>query len=178
MDWDIALKIWAVVGPLTAAAASAVWSRRNQIQDRAYEGEQQALSRQYAVEDKEREFKRSLLTSQKTELRLALSQFVAAANYYLEICQIHYQRGRDEKTESDQLEALAKLGGYYQIVNILGTEKLASLAKRVHNLATDYPINIVQQQEVHIEGHLQAYLQAKMELAKESRKLLGFDSEA
>jgi len=178
VDWDIVLRIWAVVGPLIAGAGSVVWSRRNQIQDRAYSERQQLLARQNALEEKEREFKRSLLTSQKTELRLAISQFVASTNHYLEICQIHHQRGRSENADGEQLDALSKLGGYYQVVNLLGTDQLASLAKRVMNLATDYPINIVDKPQEQKDEHHKSYLAAKQSLANEGRRLLGFESEA
>ena len=177
VDWDVALKIWAVLGPLVAGAASAIWSRRNQIQDREYEKEQQASIRKNDLEDKALEFKRTLITSQKNELRLAITQFVNAANFYIETCQAHHNRGKDEQTEKDQLAALDKLGSHYQVVNILGTDDIASLAKRILNLATSFPLNIVQQERAKIDEHHRDYLAAKRDLAKESRKLLGFNSE-
>lgn len=178
VDWDVALKIWAVVGPLLAAGASAIWSRRNQLQDREHDLEQQRISRAQALEDRDLEHKRNTLSSRKSELRIALAQFVAAANDYIHLWQKNSTAIVSAESRRLELDASARLNANYQTVSFLGTEELVSLAKKVLNLATDLPYKVPDLPEPEQMQYRNDYLQAKKDLSIAARKIFGIESEA
>ena len=178
IDWDIALKIWAVVGPLIAGGASAVWARRNQLQDRKHDLDQQKIARDQSLQDREIEFKRNTLSSRRTELRSAIAQFVAASNDYISLCQNNATIHGNADTKRLELETLARLNANYQTVSILGTAEIASLAKDVLNIATDFPHVVPRLSEAERAANRDKYLTAKKNLSTAARKLFGIESEA
>ena len=177
VDWDVALKIWAVLGPLIAGGASAVWARRNQLQDRKHDLDQQRIVREQSLEDREIEYRRNTLASRKTELRGALAQFVAASNDYIVLCQNNATLHGNAETKRLELEASARLNANYQTVSILGTDELTKLAKKILNSATDFPHVAPKMSDKEKEDHRDNYLLAKKDLATAARKFFGIESE-
>ena len=177
MDWGIALKIWAVVGPLIAGGASAIWSRRNQLQDREHDLEQQRIAREQSLQDRNSEYKRATIGSRKAELRTAIAQFVAAANDYISLCQTNSTVSRSVETKRLELEASARLNANYQTVTILGTDEISTLAKTVLNSAVDFPSKALGLAGEEQEKYRNTYLLAKRDLSSAARKLFGIESE-
>ena len=177
MDWGIALKIWAVVGPLIAGGASAIWSRRNQLQDREHDSEQQRIAREQSLQDRNSEYRRSTIGSRKVELRTAIAQFVAAANDYISLCQTNSTPSRSGDTKRLELEASARLNANYQTVSILGTDEISKLAKVVLNSAVDFPSKALSLSGDEQEKYRDTYLLAKRDLSSAARKLFGIESE-
>ena len=178
VDWYVVLKIWAVVGTLAAAAASAIWSRRVQIQDRTYERSRMTEARLDAIEDRESEFRRSTLHSHKMELRACLSNFVASSNEFAIAC-VAYARA--EPTDKAALTILSEtrssMNKAFQSVAILANDEIASSAMRLLNLAADTPIMGENIDELR-EEHTKKYQAARSDLIQLSRKLLGLKDEA
>jgi hypothetical protein len=178
VDWDVALKIWAVIGPLIAASASAVWARRIQIQDRQYDRKQQELARSQSLEDRHLEFQRSTLHSHKSELRAAIAQFVSATNEFLMACGDNRSESRSAETQRREIEASGKMNAHYQNVILLGTDEIAKCATQLLNLAVDYPTQVAHEPEDKRKEHTTQYQIAKRALTKAARKLLGLRDEA
>jgi len=178
VNWDIVLKIWAVVGPLIAGGASAVWARRNQLQDRKYDVDQHKTTRDQLLQDRELDFKFQSIASRRTELRLALTQFVAASNDYITICQNNATIHANADTKRLELETLARLNLNYLTVSIIGTADIALLAVDVLNIATDFPHRAPNFSEAELVECRDKYLYAKNRLSSSARKFFGIESEA
>lgn len=81
--WDYLLRIWAVVGPLFAAGISAIWSRRNQVQDRLYQASQEA-EKDRKISDENKRIRAEEARQQKyLQLREACIEFMASSHEYV-----------------------------------------------------------------------------------------------
>ena len=81
--WDHALRVWAVAGPLLAGAISAVWSRRNQVQDREYQNNLQEKKENRLAEESKRVRIEEEKRKQHSELRDACIEFMASSHEYV-----------------------------------------------------------------------------------------------
>lgn len=82
-DWDYVLTIWAVVGPLLAAGISAIWSRRNQVQDRSYQASLEA-EKGRKISDENKRIRDEEARQQKyLQLREACIEFMASSHEYV-----------------------------------------------------------------------------------------------
>jgi hypothetical protein len=178
VDWDAALKIWGVVGPLAAGAASAIWSRRNQLRDRADEAHQREVARRNELEDRRLESERNLILAQRTELRTSIAQFVAAANEFLTVCSANRSGEGSEHTKKLELDASARMNSHFQNLQLICNDAVGKAASRVLNLATEFPTSAARWSDDEKADHKQRYFVAKKELTSAARELLGVKLEA
>ena len=178
MDADTALKIWAVIGPLLAAAISALWSRRVQTQDRQYEKDLQATVRSDEFRAREAEFRRSNTHAQMSELRVAMAHFVAATNAFLMAATDNKSQRRSPETLRLEHEAAETMNLQFQHVAILSPEPLARLAADLLNIAADFPAMTGPDLERKLQEATDNYARAKSILTKQARELLGLRAEA
>lgn len=79
VEW---LKVWAVVGPLLTAAASAVWTRYVQRKDREDAVALDREKRDWDAVERSRQHSRDAALAQKAELRAAATRFFACCSTY------------------------------------------------------------------------------------------------
>jgi hypothetical protein len=177
VDWNLVLKIWAVLGPLIAAGISAVWARRIQVQDRAYEQSRYKQSRAESLEDRQLEFQRSTLHAHKAELRVAIAQFIAASDDFMLACIENKSSRHTAETQARESESIALMSANYQNVALLGTSNIAKAATQVLNFAADFPLIKAPDLESKWKTHAEKYSSAKGDLRKESHALFGLKAE-
>jgi len=137
--YDIFFRIWAVVGPLLAAAVSAWWSRRIHIQDRDYQ-RQQELDRESRQASKEHQ--EQLIAQRKekyNEVKAALVDYMASSQDFLAKVT---ESIAFPSTETRQALSIAreKFSISQQIVILLGNNALVSSSIELWNAVNNMPI--------------------------------------
>jgi hypothetical protein len=134
MELDILVKVWAVIAPVSAALLSAWWSRRNQLQDRAYETERELRLRQFSLQDREAERESVEREKRLDSIRLAYVKFIASSNEYAlqaSTDQILTEGVLSEKAR----ESLMLMNESFHGLSILGGTKIHDAATDVLNLS-------------------------------------------
>lgn len=124
MEPDTLLKIWAVIGPLLAATASAVWSRRVQLADREYEdGRAQArLDREDRARQREIETTRS--AHEYEEAKAAIGSFMAASHHFVARQTDLHNNILDAERKAVAIAANEKFVHHGQLVMLLADHEL------------------------------------------------------
>jgi tRNA nucleotidyltransferase/poly(A) polymerase len=135
---DTLLKIWAVLGPLLAAAASAIWLRYVQTADREFEhsGEQER-----AVRERERRYEehnRQLRVQKYNEVKAGLADFMASSHEYVRKQSEYITTPLPERHQSAS-SANDKFVYSFQIVTLLGNSAIASNALDLWNATLVVP---------------------------------------
>ena len=177
IDGDALLKIWAVIGPLLAAGASAVWSRRNQVQDRSYESTREIEQRTHTTSERVVEHRRALQAENYKELKTALANFMVSANDFISR-QCEWLTTPNADTKAASLAAIEKFNYHCQLVTLLGQPATADLAIEVWNTAFtaaksyDAPMDATHQKAV------DAYRSVKLKFLTHARDELASRKEA
>ena len=177
IDWDALLKVRAVIGPLLAAGASAVWSRRNQTQDRTYESTREVEQRTHATSERELQHRHALRTDNYKELKAALANFMVSTNDFMSR-QCEWITTPNSDTKAGSLAAIEKFNHHFQLVMLLGEPSTADLAAEVWNTAFaaarsyNMPMDAAQQKLVG------AYKSAKLKFTSKARDELASRKEA
>jgi len=136
---DIFLKIWAIVGPLLAATASAIWARRVQLQDRRHEDQRAQTSRLHTIDDGRISHLRATRTAARSELRSAASDFISALHEYA-LCATTAMRDDASDAASDAfVEARRNLNITYGKLVVLGDDELSRIATEAIGAAVALP---------------------------------------
>jgi hypothetical protein len=138
IDWNAFFRIWAVVGPLLAAGASALWARRNQVQDRNYETSRDSVRFERDIQSKEAEHEMQLRTESYKEIKGALANFMASTNDYVTKAGINLTTPTVENAQAS-VAAQEKWNYNCQLVMLLGDQELSDLAVHVWNIGLSVP---------------------------------------
>jgi hypothetical protein len=138
MDWDTFIKVWAVLGPLLAAAASAVWARRIQLKDREHEHSRELERLERADTAKQVDYARSVQHERHNELKQSLADFMASSHEYVRKQSEYWTDPVPEKHKAASL-ANDKFINSCQIVTLLGDAELAESATTLWNATIALP---------------------------------------
>lgn len=171
MDWDTFIKVWAVLGPLLAAAASAVWARRIQLKDREHEHsrENERLDRTDAANRVD--YTRSVQRERHNELKKALVDFMASSHEYV-LKKSEYWT--DPALDKHKAAALAndKFIQSCQVVTLLGDVELAESATTVWNATIALPKSYNTPMDQAYEGKLAVCRAARASFNERARAYL------
>lgn len=135
---DTYLKLWAVIGPLIAAAASAVWARHIQNSDRRYERTQEIEHNLHKVAIAEKQAARNERKEKYEELKRAFSDFMASTHEYVRKESLNATNSTPA-TQKRSLAAYDKLTYSSQLVMLLGDKDVESAAIDFWNATSDIP---------------------------------------
>lgn len=138
MNWDTFIKVWAVLGPLLAAAASAVWARRIQLNDREHEHSRENERLDRADAASRVDYARSVQRERHNELKKALADFMASSHEYVRKQSEYWT---DPVPDKHRAASLANDKFIYscQIVTLLGDVELADSATTLWNATIALP---------------------------------------
>lgn len=138
MDLDTFIKVWAVLGPLLAAAASAVWSRRIQLNDRENEHSRELERMVHADAAKRVDYARSVQHERHNELKQALADFMASSHEYVRKQSEYWTDPVPDKHKAAS-HANDKFIYSCQIVTLLGNAELTESATTLWNATIALP---------------------------------------
>lgn len=168
---DTFLKIWAVLGPLLAAAASAVWSRHVQVRDRDHEHTREVERLDRADAAKDRDHARAVRLEKFREVKNALAEFMASSHEYVRKQSEYWT---DQTNEKHQAASKANDKFIYscQVVTLLGNEDLAEVAGSLWNATIAMPKSYNVPSDTQYEERLAAYRKARSVFNDSARKYL------
>ena len=136
--WDYVLRVWAVAGPLLAGAVSAIWSRRNQVQDRNYQNKLQSKKEEKQAEENKRIRSEDARLMKHAELKDACIEFMASSHEYVrkqsEFCTHPSSALQDHAREANDRFVLSN-----QKVILLGNEELLTASITFWNATIAIP---------------------------------------
>ena len=176
------LKVWAVLGPLLAGAASAVWSRRNRLQDREYENSLKIENRdhEHSLElellarsdtTKNTEHLRTLQAEKYNEIKCAIADFMGSSSEYVRKQSDYWTDQTPDKHQAAS-QANDKFVYSCQLVILLGDELLAEAAIALSNAALAIPKSYNTPITSEYEQKLVMYRNARTEFTNQARKYL------
>ena len=170
-DFDTFLKVWAIVGPLLAAAVSAAWARHLQMNDRAHQDKKDEQRH-------ERELLRAKYQAQTErqkiaydDLKSAISAFLASSHQYA-LKQSEALSYPTDKNKSDASEALDQFIAHAQIIFLLGDDSLENATTEFWNLASKVPRAYDKGGTEEYEKILDDYKNARIKLTQEGKRVL------
>ena len=168
---DTYLKIWAVVGPLLAAGASALWARMTQVKDRDF-NVQQELDKEKRQELLKRQEKHETLRKEKyDEIKVGLASFMTSSHEYVRKQSLYVTDPSPEKLKAAS-EANDKFIYSCQIVILLGDDKLANSAVQFWNATLAIPKSYSIAIDDEYESKLKVYREARMLFNQQARNYL------
>jgi hypothetical protein len=138
MDWDSALKVWAVVGPLLAAGASAAWSHYVRVSDRSHEKELEKERAARASLSERISHLRAYKSARHAELKAALADFMSSSREFVRKQSESLSRPTPENVGA-ATQANDKFSYSCQLVILLGDQELADAAVTLWNAALVVP---------------------------------------
>jgi hypothetical protein len=172
IDWDALLKFWAVVGPLLAAGISAVWSRRNAVQDRDFEQQRDnsRLSAESSLQDTQH--KRSLKLENYKELKAALASYMTNTKDMVSRRSEHLTAPSPETKEVANL-AYERWNHSFQLVALLGDQEITDMAINLWNAALAVPQSYNTASTPDYEVKIETFKNSGAAFLKKARALLG-----
>jgi hypothetical protein len=159
-NWDQFLRIWAILGPLTVAAASALWSRYTKSQDRETEKLRESdrfereRKRDYERSELEHKHEMELIehtnTTKKIELKSAkrderyveakdaIVNFMAYSQEYT-LKQMDYLSNLTPELKNAARLIHEKYNYSYQLVYLIGSDAIRNAATGLWNLSIELP---------------------------------------
>jgi len=136
--WDYTLRVWAVLGPLIAGAASTLWARRNVVNDREYL-DNKAIEKEKRVQ-LEQQFIRQEITKKERyqELKNACVEFMTSSHYYVRK-QSEYLTNTNPELHDHAREANDQFTSSNQRLVLLGNEELSTEAIAFWNATIAIP---------------------------------------
>ena len=138
-NWDIFFRVWAVAGPLLAASASQIWSRRIQVQDRNYETTCKNNEKKQEEEKEKQNLINKISENKYNEIKASYIQFMSSTHQYVRK-QAEYLTnpatlGRQEAaTEANDLLIKSQ-----QEIILLGTHEVSNAAIDFGNKCISVP---------------------------------------
>ncbi|HVS25944.1 MAG TPA: hypothetical protein VHE58_01335 [Burkholderiales bacterium] len=171
MNWDTLLKVWAVLGPLIAAAAIAFWSRHTQVKDRDYEHSRESERLNRADTAKKQDHNRALRVERYNEIKGALADLMASSHEY-----VRKQSEYITKLTPDMHQAASQANDKFvyscQLVTLLGDEPLTNAAVALWNATLEMPKSYNIPIDQAYEQKLVVYRDARAEFNDLARKYL------
>lgn len=170
---DTFLKVWAILGPLLAAAGAAIWTRAVQITDRKWNEQREARVRAEALQEKEGERARSDLRERHNELKHAIVEFLAATFDYVRKESEHISNTANQELHRLAIDANSRLTSSCQLVVLMLDNDTGNLAIALSNATTSVIINYnVNPMPPEYEQKLAVYRQARNEFVAAARVYL------
>ncbi|EGR4195834.1 hypothetical protein [Vibrio cholerae] len=139
-SWDYILRIWAVAGPLLAAGVSAIWSRRNQVQDRIYQAAQEAEKDRKLSEETKRIRAEEAKRNKYVQLQDACIEFMASSHEYVRK-QSEYLTHLTPELQQYASEANDRFTNSNQKLILLGDAELTEASIAFWNATIAIPIS-------------------------------------
>lgn len=136
--WDYILRVWAVAGPLLAGSISAVWSRRNQIQDRDYQYSRQLEKDNRLAEENSRIRAEEAKRKKYDELRDACLEFMASSHEYVRK-KSEYMTSPTPELQDHAREANDRFTNSSQKIILLGNSELSEATIALWNATLTIP---------------------------------------
>lgn len=165
------LQIWAVVGPLIAAAASAIWSRHNQIQDREYENDKDIRKEELEKEKYALDEIRERNKSHYEEVKQGLIEFMSSSHEYVSKRSDYLTNA----TQEDKIiagEAYDKFIRSQQVVILLGDNNLANKSIAFWNATVSIPRSNSLSMDDTFKEKLETYRAARQEFTESAKIFL------
>ena len=123
--WDYILRVWAVLGPLIAGSASALWARRNVVNDREYL-DKKAIEKEKRVIEEQKLIRQEIAKKEKyQELKDACVEFMTSSHYYVRK-QSEYLTNSTPELHDHAREANDQFTSSNQRLVLLGNDELSA----------------------------------------------------
>lgn len=169
----ILLQIWAVIGPILVASASAIWLRRAQLQDRDHEAQQRKEARAEALEDEERVFRRNISETDRAQLRIMSGEFLYRAGEFvdshIQLCLREPPQGIQDRCEESR-EQFNKIS--HQLA-LTAPEQLSKATVVMQNCTAEFLVIHKSNDENKLNELGERYKAAKANFMTEAKKVLG-----
>lgn len=171
MNWDTFFRVWAVLGPLLAAAASAVWSRRVQVQDREHEHSRDVERLDRTDAAKKVDHLRTVRLEKYNETKGAIADFMASSHEYVRKQSDYMTDPIPNKHQSASL-ANDKFVYSCQLVMLLGDEQLSGSATALWNATITIPKSYSTPIDQSYEQKLAIYRSVRVAFNEQARNYL------
>jgi hypothetical protein len=169
--WDIFFRIWAVAGPLLAAAASALWSRYTHVKDRDFEYKQELDRERRQATIKHQQWLDTQRKEKYNEIKTALADFMASSHEYVRRQSEYYTRPVPELLHA-ATTAYDKFIFSSQIVVLLGNDALANSVIQMSNATNDIPKSYITPVDDKYEEKLRVYRESRAAFNAQARSFL------
>lgn len=171
MNWDTFFRVWAVIGPLLAGVASALWVRHVQVSDRKHEQSRELARLNRADAAKMRDHQLSQQLENYQALKAALANFMASSHEYVRKQSDYFTDPTPEKHQAGS-QANDKFLYSGQLVSLLGNESLANAATNLWNTTLAMPKSYKTPIDADYQLKTVAYRAARAEFDEIARKYL------
>ena len=171
MTADSLLKLWAVIGPLLAAAASAVWSRHTLKQDRQYDDarEKETLARDLASQD--RAYLRLKAENQASDLKNAITDFLSSTHEYVRKESLSRTNSTPESI-AISVSAYDRLSSAGQAVIVLADDELEEATTEFWNATSEAPRSYTNPADDPYIAAITRYRKARHEFTRQAKRYL------
>lgn len=170
-NWNI-LGIWAVVGPLLAAAVSQVWNRKIKVKDREYEASRQDIMADRAADVEIDKKKREQLLSRYEEMKDVCVRFLFGAHEYFLKISDYLKTPTDKELRTAAVEAREGFSRSYQEVGLLGNNEISNEATKVWNTAIELSESYSIPKKPECVEFVRQYYEARNEFVVAAKKYL------
>jgi hypothetical protein len=169
--FDTFLKVWAIVGPLLAAVASALWSRHIQIGDREFERTRDIERGEREQTLKRQEHTDTIQKEKYSEAKSGLADFMASSHEYVRKQSDYLTNPLPERYQA-ATAANDKFVYSCQIVTLLGSDAVASAAINLWNATLAIPKSYNVAQTPDYEDKLRVYRNSRAVFNETARAYL------
>lgn len=169
--FDIFLKVWAIVGPLIAAVASALWSRYIQNGDRNWEHTRDKVRQDREREARIQEHNNTIRKEKYAEVKSGLADFLTSSNEYVRKMSDYMTNPLPERHQA-ATAANDKFAYSCQIVKLLGNDQISNAATAFWNATFAIPISYSAPQPQDYEEKLHVFRNAQSAFTELAREFL------
>jgi hypothetical protein len=169
--FDNFLKVWAVLGPLLAAAASALWSRYTRIKDRDFELKQELDREKRQLILKDQEQSEAQRKEKYNEVKAVLADFMASSHEYVRK-QSEYLSNPTAELHQAASTANDKFIFSGQVVTLLGNDVLANSVIQLWNATLTMPKSYNVKVDADYEEKLRVYKEMRAIFNEQARTFL------
>jgi hypothetical protein len=169
--YEISIKVWAVLGPLLAAAASAIWLRRNQTIDREYQHSLELERLNRADTAKKLDHQRAVRVAAHDRAREAIAAMMTNSHIYVGK-NMNYRM--DPSPENDKILDVARerFAECCQLVSLLDDDVLAERAVNFLNGTVEFALAYAKPPDDNYERKFEAYQEERLLFTTEARRHL------
>jgi hypothetical protein len=138
-DWDVFFRVWAVSGPLLSAAATQIWLRRTQLQDRSFEATQEQTRGDRAARREQEIWERERRAREQEDKRTAYARFMASTHEYVRKQSKEITNPGVPGAAEAAAAANDEMVRSSQLVMLLGSAEVAEAAVELWNRTLEIP---------------------------------------
>lgn len=160
---DIFFRIWAVVGPLLAGAASQIWERRNKIVDREFEAKRELVKLEKEVDIARQESIEENAKQRYLETKSCYLRFMSSSQEYVRKQSEKMTNPNDMELRAAASKANDEFIRSFQEVTLMSNQAIEEPSLRLYNATLSIPRVFNAPEPEGYDEKLQEYREARSE---------------